>query len=1372
MVVLCRVTRYAARMPNEKDAAGTVGNYIRQHVMPAGMSVKEAAKRLGVGRPALSNVLNGRASLSPGMAVRLEKAFGADRRTLLAVQVAADREKRREDEKVVAVRAYVPSFLSIKARQIDDWAERSLDARKHLAVLLRRLVHSTGHDLRRVDFPGYDNAERKGWDGDIEAGAATPWIPDGESGWEFGVNKDPGRKAEADYATRLATVSAGERAKRTFVFVTPRNWKGKTAWVKDKDAAGEWKAVKALDASDLEQWLEESIPAQIWFAEKLGRPVKGFETLDRCWDRWSAGSDPQMTPEIFEPSITAHRRPFTDWLEQDSDRPFIVAADSRDEALAFLACLFEGAGGASRSRDLVAVFESVQTLRTLAASSSPFIPVVTTDEGERELATVYRGHHCVVVRPRNAVASEPDVALDPLPHEPFEKALTAMKITGDDIDRLGRESGRSPTILRRRLSRIEAIRTPHWAKVAETARALIPMMLIGAWNARTKADCEVISVLADRPYEEIEQAIAGLLQLDDCPVWSAGNYRGVASKIDALFGIGKVVTEKDLHLFLELAEYVLSETDPALELPEDQRWLAGLYGKVRDHSAALREGVCETLVLMSVHGNNLFKERLGVDVDAWVSQLIQRLLSSLTPEKLMSHNRDLPLYAEAAPEAFLALVEADLKKAEPVVRGLLRPVTSGIFGSCPRTGLLWALECLAWKPQNLSRVTAILAQLSRTKINDNWGNKPIASLGAIYRSWMPQTAASLKDRCKALEHLARRYPDIGWQACVDQFSPGSRVGHYSYRPRWRSDASGAGQPVAMEERGEFGQKALSLAIAWPKHDETTLADLVERLGVMPEKDQATVWDLIEAWSREPQTTDRAKATLRERIRLFGLTRLGRRRGLEEAVRERARQVYANLEPSNPVIRHGWLFANQWVEESADERDDEDFDFTKRDERIHALRVAALKEVWAERGFDGVAALLADTGVPLAVGRSAELCVTVPDARADFIRCCLAISGDLEHKADGCIQGFLWSVEAEARNQLLTEVAEGADADMRVRLFKCAPFAPETWHMLDRYGHEIQARYWKEVPPRLYRPYSETELSEIVDRLLVAKRPRAAFHAAHLDWARLETSRLKRLLSDVATVDMESAGTFPLEAYSLSEALNALDGRAGITTDDMALLEFRFISALDHSEHGIPNLERRIAESPLLFVQAVALMYKRSDNGEDPPEWRIDDPERRGAVALAMHRLLDQVKRIPGTGRDGKIVANELAVWLMQVRELSAQYGRAEVADHCLGQLLSRAPAENTGAWPCAPVCEAMERIASADIARGVHLGVRNSRGAHVGVEGGSQERELAARYRGWSQQLAFEYPHVASVLDGIAASYDREAEWHDSEAKVSKRLRH
>lgn len=1349
----------------------TVGEYIRRNVIPAGMSVKEAAKRLGVGRPALSNLLNGNASLSPEMAVRLEKSFRADRQKLLGLQVAAERARQRDAEKTVAVRRYVPNFLSIKAHQIETWADR-LDARQLLPVLLRRLVHSTGHDLRRVDFPGFDNAERRGSDGIVEADSATAWVPTGKSFWEFGVNSAPQTKAEKDYAARVKSVPAAERADATFVFVTPRNWPGKQAWLNKKTALNEWNAIRVIDASDLEQWLEESIPAQIWLAEKLGLPTTGYETLDYCWERWAAASEPRMTPEIFAPSIAAHTKAFTDWLAKDSERPFVVAADSRDEALAFLACIFEQTDAGSKSKDLAAVFESSETLRVLAPSLSPFIPIVTTDEAECELATVYREHHSIVVRPRNAVESEPDIALDLLRHDAFEKALRAMNITGDAVDRLARESGMSPTILRRRLSRIDAIKSPAWAKDAGTARALIPMTLIGAWSAKAKADTEILSMLANRSCEDIEQDVTRLLQFDDPPVWSAGNYRGVASKIDLLFAVSKAVTEKDLSKFFTLAENVLSEADPALELPEGDRWAAGIYGKVRDHSAALREAVCETLVILSVHGNNLFKNRLGIDVDARVGRLIERLLTPLTLDKLMSHERDLPRYAEAAPEIYLDILEADLNTAEPIVLGLLKPASTGVFGNCPRTGLLWALECLAWKPRNLVRVSTLLARLSRTAIADNWANKPIKSLGAIYRSWMPQTAASLEERCKALEFLVKRCPDIAWQICIDQFSPGTRFGDYSYRPHWRSDASGAGQVVTQKENYEFARKSLDLALAWPTHDENTLGDLVERLGGMTEEDHARLWKLMEAWAVDPKTTDKARAALRERIRRFALTRVGRRRVEDQTTRARARDMYAKLEPSDPVVKHGWLFAKQWVEESADELEDDEMDFDAREKRIDVLRLEALGEIWSQRGFDGIAALLAESEAAPTVGQYAALCITDLAGRIDFLLRCRAVYGDLEQKADGCMLGFLWSVEAGPRQALLRAVADTLDADQRARLFRSSPFEKATWLLADEYGVEVGNRYWKEVVPQWSRRHSDSEANELVDRLLDAGRPRAAFHAAHMEWARLETSRLKRLLTDVSTGSAEPLGTYQLNAYDISEALDALDGRAGVTVEDMAQMEFRFVGALDHSKHGIPNLERQIGESPLLYMQVMALLWKRSDEGQDPPEWRVEDPERRRAVGSAMHRVLEQMKRIPGTDTDGQIVAGDLTNWLHQVRELAAQCSRAAISDQCLGQLLAKAPPRDADVWPCMPVCEAMERIASPEIAKGFLIGIHNSRGAHSRGEGGAQERDLAAKYRGWSQKLAFEYPYVARVLEEVAASYEHEAEWHDSEAKVSKRLRH
>jgi addiction module HigA family antidote len=374
------------------------------------MTVKDAAKQLGIGRPALSNFLNGKAALSTEMALRLEKAFGADRNRLLDMQAAFNRKDKEAGERGVAVCAFVPSFMTIKASQLEHWAS-SHDARSRLPVLLRKLVHSTSSALRQVDFPGYDNAERKGSDGFVEVGAATPWVPEGRSYWEFGTDQRPGAKAENDYKARLGSVDPAERATSTFVFVTPRNWSGKTAWEKQKNEAGDWKAVRAFDASDLEQWLEQSVPAQIWLSEQLALQVSGFETLEEAWRRWASASEPSLTPEIFASSIKAYRDDFKTWLGKPSERHFVVAADSKDEAIAFIACLFDNED-LRQYKDRAAVFTSPEMLRMLVASSVPLIPIVLSEDTERELAGAHHRLHCIVIRPRNTVDTEADIALD------------------------------------------------------------------------------------------------------------------------------------------------------------------------------------------------------------------------------------------------------------------------------------------------------------------------------------------------------------------------------------------------------------------------------------------------------------------------------------------------------------------------------------------------------------------------------------------------------------------------------------------------------------------------------------------------------------------------------------------------------------------------------------------------------------------------------------------------------------------------------------------------------------------------------------------------------------------------------------------------
>lgn len=85
------------------------GEIIREDVIGAlGLSVSKAAAALGVRRATLSDVLNGKASVSATMALRLEKAFGVSMDLLLKMQAGYDATQARLHSGRIKVKRFIP----------------------------------------------------------------------------------------------------------------------------------------------------------------------------------------------------------------------------------------------------------------------------------------------------------------------------------------------------------------------------------------------------------------------------------------------------------------------------------------------------------------------------------------------------------------------------------------------------------------------------------------------------------------------------------------------------------------------------------------------------------------------------------------------------------------------------------------------------------------------------------------------------------------------------------------------------------------------------------------------------------------------------------------------------------------------------------------------------------------------------------------------------------------------------------------------------------------------------------------------------------------------------------------------------------------
>lgn len=87
------------------------GTLVRARCLePHCLTVADGARLLGVTRQALNNVVNGKAGISPEMAIRLSKVFGGGDESWLQLQLAFDlaQARKRSDTIMVQYAAELP----------------------------------------------------------------------------------------------------------------------------------------------------------------------------------------------------------------------------------------------------------------------------------------------------------------------------------------------------------------------------------------------------------------------------------------------------------------------------------------------------------------------------------------------------------------------------------------------------------------------------------------------------------------------------------------------------------------------------------------------------------------------------------------------------------------------------------------------------------------------------------------------------------------------------------------------------------------------------------------------------------------------------------------------------------------------------------------------------------------------------------------------------------------------------------------------------------------------------------------------------------------------------------------------------------------
>lgn len=1366
-----------------------VGEFIKSNVLPKGMSQKDAASRLGVSRQTLSSILNGRSNLTEEMAAKLEKAFGADSQMLL------DLQRNSSSNKVINatsnIRSYTSKYFDICASDLSAYFKAKIRGRGEFPQLLRMLVRLNNFSLTTCHFHAGDNNERHGWDGVTHAESASLYVPAGKAIWELGAgsSEKPYKKADGDYSKSLEKKDAldeKERKETTYIFVTPHNWPKAKDWAKGKALLEDYADVRAYDASDLEQWLEAYPSAQVWFADKLGISTEGISSLDTHWRYWSKITEPEMSPSIFNKSVEASKDKLTGWLVSPSKDTFSICSGTKEEVGAFLAaCWMLDV----KLRDLLSnclIVSHDSDLRKLALSDPNIIPIALDTTTAKSCTRFFPDRKVIIARDvSTSNQKQANIYVDLLDHEAFSNGLSEMGFNRSQIETLESSTNRSPTILRRVLARIPEDKEPSWAKRMSNPRVLIPVFLAGTWQQRKKEDVEFVALLAEAcnagNYDDIESEMSQLAKLEDAPVWIESDYRGVCSKLDCLYVLGPHISPVVLSTFLEIAEVLLSEYDPALDLDKKDRWAANIYEKTKKSSGALRASIAQTIVLLAVHGGAHLQASSNTKIQGQIDKLIANLLQDGSPDNWLSQNGLIRVYAEASPDSFIKAVQRELKADSSVFDVMFEPVSSTGFGASPdRTDILWALELLAWSPDHVVDACYALAELCRYPCNDNWANKPFSSLNNVLLSWHPHTTLETEERINLLDAIYRRYPLIGWDLAIANFNRfGFTTG--TCRPGWRDWACGTNESITYGEIWDYSGACRDLVLNHSAYTTEQLYKLLEVVDHFAPDGEDKVLSIFSHWKLSANRND--FINVREKVRTGTFTRRGLIR--QKKKQERNEPIFNGsklldvLKPQDVIEKHGWLFLNSFVEESMDDIHDDHYDYKARDERITLLRNKAIEEVWKSNGREGVLELLELSKDGFVVGwtlgglKETEQGISplVHDVYVKFVS-----AGSQVHKA--FIQGVLARrkdvaqqlfhlVEAESKEQS-TEFDAGIFCTLM-------PFSSSTISFVESLGPSIDKTFWRNVTPSYHRE-SDIEINCLVHQLLDTGRPLDALNTVQFESNLLETETIFKLLNEVVRYDSQPGETLNIDSYRTTKLIDEFRSRPDASEPRIAQIEFAYANILiDLDAKGrTPTLSKFLLKDPSQYFQLIATIYLRHDKVEDWGKFGLPQDEKsRVNLANVAHKILGNLEELPG--ERFKTARQQISGgidWINEVLDLAEQNDRGVKARLVIGELLAHKPDKDNSVWPKPLVRALLEHFQNEDIARGFSIAKRNQRGVMMRPrpENGDQERAIAKSFYNDAEKISIDFPFTAKTLRDLAKSYEYDAERYDEEGRLQRRM--
>lgn len=877
------------------------------------------------------------------------------------------------------------------------------------------------------------------------------------------------------------------------------------------------------------------------------------------------------------------------------------------------------------------------------------------------------------------------------------------------------------------------------------ATELAQANLLGGWNENFSSDKDAISLFTGEQFDIWLRKMRELLQQQQTPLKLRDGEWSVRDRLRLWKDLGGRIYDSTLDSFKSAVNAVLGERDPRFDLPAEERPAAQIHGKIPEHSSMLRRGIAEGLALLGTHPRAAVNCTNGKAAGV-ASFCVREVLTDADWILWASLNEYVPFLAEAAPQEFLQVVENTLENKSEVFDELFRQEGGGIAGQNYMTGLLWALEGLAWDERYLVRVCVLLSSLASRDPGGPWANRPFNSLVTILLPWLPQTNAPIEKRQVAVKTIAQEEPDLAWQLLLALLPGGQQTSTGSHRPSllelsFPEDRDNISKKNYEEQLSIYNSILLKLASG----NINRLTELLQRADKLGGSVLEQLVTLLSADSVRKSSAAAKSELWRPLNTLIARIRASKNLlGLSEQVITTLEGFANEIAPTDPRKLHRKLFSHAPAELLQDGTS-----FEERSRKLNAIREKAVQEIIEYGGISSVLEFATTVQVPGSVGFCLAS-ITGAEIDSQILPDLLSDPSMLQF-VHGYVGGRLRKEGWKWVNQIKDKSWKDPEIGQFLALL---PFVPDTWKLAQKWLGRRDSQYWKRVNPNVYE--TNADLGPAIDKFI--ENGKLALAVACLvkplhDGGELDVERsLKVLLAP----RVEGQGGNTPDVYEVLEIVSALQKHKSVSVDDLFKIEWRYLQILERDDGSAPKiLEHKLASDPEFFTEMIKFLY----HPRRKPRVEKKATAEEEAIAKNVWRLLHGWRTPPGTKLAGGFSAANFKRWVAKVRQLCTKSDRLEVAMIHLGCVLFYAPPDPKGLWIHRSVATFLNRKDAEKSRIGFSQQVWNSRGVHWVDPTGTPERALAQEYRSKAERVENEGFYLfAALLRKVADDYDNEAE--------------